>query len=736
MKILLIFLSSLFLIVNSHPYIVSIFPSSTIVNFRDDSIRVMVKFSEPIVIYLDNQYIPIQSLDNSTLNNWFIGKQAILLKSGDWYTLPDYLSFSDQSLILLFSTPIDKSEFILFINEFTFFNTFHDPCPPTSPMVISRLPVNSFEYNPEIPNFETYKYNVSQTEYIFNFSVDQRSIIFGESNIKIELAINSSGSGITKFNNQSINLNGFKYFFDLQIEIFNNGPLYSVLLNNIGEITSFSEETRIGGKNLDGDTILSSRSSLFIDIERVKNGILYYNRPIFYNFQFEDIAGNLELEDFLHLKFTRLNTDIIEIEYFWNKSEGSWKSIPFENRGFNCGLNSNRNQFCKMCQSINHRIHRDKDYTQYLINQPSLIESGIAVSVSSDVNKIPFKFETIMDPINFPNYSLFIPQISPNPSYFVWINESYPENCKDISLSYLEFFSNASCSQPQYSCTNSKIFNNPQISTLSINSLFNDIIFMDNSIQFRKQHQLIIFNVIIETKNLVFMEPQIDARDFLKENETHIIYTTTIQNIGNIDGIFLFNIGSNITYHNTSGYQNIPKNSLYEIEHSMLKQKGSKNLYIYCYSEIKISEQPNWSPVNKVKTLSKTFTTFNGNLKENCVNGNLYRPETPTLDNMIKSKGILQTNSFFTGNQAYIFINITCLSTTFSTFKISLNCSEGISTIYKPELDFQGFGSSIHPIYLEKKIGGNRGSCDIKIHQCWKGLGDRWEFFFSDNNFI
>nr|CBA34799.1 MatT protein [Dictyostelium discoideum] len=638
----------------------SSFPSTPILKYNDSSISILLKCSAPIYITIGGSFKPISNFSADQIIKWFSFNNPVqIITNHSMVIYPEIHTFTDFDVSFNIQTPQNSSYFIILVEENYFFDSNKKAVPYSSPLIISRDAINyrttEMQYNDLIIKKYSQTTIKSWEEKNIDISFKDSSIQTQDSNpvLGITFSVPSSGIGKMVLNGLKINKDGYEYILDtIIISVSKKDPIYETPIKLIDKLNVFQEFTSKSStlNPSPGDPIISSRDEFYTDVLYIKSGsLICLEYPtMFSNFVYNDIM-TLENSDSWSFKF-RKNSDFNELnEYIWNKNIGFWQKIPLLNRGFGCQFDDLRNLYCPYCVNVFHRLSKTEYvYNLFQLGNTSYVtDFGFDASIqfSKKINTFYYKNENenylgnnllsinlnlsreTYDIIN--NKYLLVPIEKENDStFYIWQKEIL-NGCNGINITYSDFYNQASCQLPQYSCSNIHYFRDTQDLTQKINNNFNYLIGNSrSSINYLNQNLLSIerlqtkldLSVSIYLTSLPILQPSIDQISFSvnQDDLSLIVINFSFMNNGSLNGDYSINISCNDTTNSLFDSGIIETNNTKEFSLHFPKSITKSTKYYECNANVLINNQPYWTKFGKEIDSNVYFHVIPKQIEEKC----------------------------------------------------------------------------------------------------------------------
>nr|CBA34807.1 MatD protein [Dictyostelium discoideum] len=640
----------------------SSFPLTPILNYDGLTISILLKCSTPLYISIDGSFKPISDFSATQVLKWFSDNNPIQITTNNsMIILPEAQTASNFDVSLTVQTPRNSSFFIILVGENYFFDINKITVPFSSPLIISRDATNYASTNENMQNNELVfkKYSQPTAKSWEEKNID---LYFKDSSIQtqnsepflcITFSVPSSGIGKMVLEDIKINRDGFEYKLDtFTISVSKKDPIYQIPIKLIDKLSVVQEfASRSTTLNISpGDPIPSSREELYGDIINIKSGFLVCleHPTMFTNFAYNDIQilENSEHWSFYFRKMDNIN-DIVE--YIWDKNIKFWQKVPLLNRGFGCQFQAIRNQYCPYCVNVYHRISKTGHvYNIFRSDNTSYItDFGLDVSIqfldrtntfyykNENENYLGNNFLSInlnlskeyTDDINN-NYFLVPIEKEKDSTLFIWQKEIL-NGCNGINITYSDFYNQASCQLPQYSCSNVHYFRDTQDQTQKINNNFNYLIGNSrSSINYLNQNLLSIerlqkkldLSVSIYLTSLPILQPSIDQTSFSvnQDDISLIVINFSFMNNGSLNGDYSINISCNDTTNSLFDSGVIEMNNTKEFSLNFPKSITKSTKYYECNANVLINNQPYWTKFGKEIDSKAYFHVIPKQIEEKC----------------------------------------------------------------------------------------------------------------------
>ncbi|KAK5579015.1 hypothetical protein RB653_008692 [Dictyostelium firmibasis] len=686
----------------------------------DLSIKILLKCPTPLYISIDGNFKPISDFSTDQVLKWFSNNNPIQITTNHSMIIsPDIQTANNFDVSLAIQTPHNSSFFIVLVGENYFFDSNRITVPFSSPLIISR---DSTNYTPGIQDIQNNDIIIKKYGQPLVKSWEEKNIdiSFKDSSIQtqnsepfldISFSLPSSGFGEMVLKDLNINRDGFVYKLDtFTISVSKKDPIYHIPIRHIDKLNIVQEfASRSTTLNISpGDPVSSSREELYGDILNIKSGFLVCleHPAMFTDFVYSDIQ-TLENSGYWSFYFRKMDNINDLVEYIWDKNITLWQKVPLLNRGFGCQFQAIRNQFCPYCVNVFHRLSKTNHVYNIFqsTNTSYIIDFGLDLSINfyNKTNRFYYKNENekhlgnnllsiglnlskeYADDINN-NYFLVPIEKEKESTLFIWLKEIV-NGCNGLNITYSDFYNQASCQLPQYSCSNVHYFRDTQDQTQKINEKLNYLFGNSrSSINYLNKELLSIerlqkkldLNISIYLTSLPILQPFINQTSFtVNQNDSFLIVINfSFINNGSLSGDYSVNINCNDTINSLYNSGEIEMNNIKEFNLKIPKIKTKSIKYYECNSNVLINNQPYWSNFGKEIKSKIYFQVIPKQVEDQC---NLKLSK----DSLILSK---RKEEYLLNEKVIFFFSIENNIESIDWFKVIMNClgnSDSFSSLFQ-----------------------------------------------------
>ncbi|KAN0021641.1 hypothetical protein ACTFIU_003785 [Dictyostelium citrinum] len=714
----------------------------TVDKSRTLTISVLLKCSTPLYISIDNSFKPISDFSADKVLKWFSDNNPIQISTNHSMIIsPEFQTATNFDVSLTIQTPSNSSFFIILVGENFFFDSKKITVPFSSPLIISRDATN-YTIAKEMQSNELIikKYSQSTAKSWEEKNID---LFFKDSSIQtqnsepflcISFSAPSSGIGKMVLDDLKINRDGFDYKLDtFTISVSIKDPIYQTPIKLIDKLSIVQEfASRSTTLNISpGDSIPSSREELYGDILNVKSGFLVCleHPTMFTNFVYNDIQI-LENSNYWSFYFRKMDNINDIVEYIWDQNIKFWQKVPLLNRGFGCQFQAIRNQFCPYCINVYHRISKTGHvYNIFQSDNTSYIaDFGLDVSIQflDKTNTFYYKNENenylgnnflsinlniskeYTDDIN--NKYFLVPiEKEKDSTFYIWLKEIL-NGCNGINITYSDFYNQASCQLPQYSCSNVHYFRDTQDLTEKINNNYNYLFgnsrssinyLNENLLSIERLQTKLDLGVSIYLTSLPILQPSIDQTLFTvnQDDLSLIVINFSFKNNGSLNGDYSINIGCNDTANSLFHSGIVEMNNTKEFSFNFPKSITKSIKYYECSANVLINNQPYWSKFGKEIDSKIYFQVIPKQIEQKC-------------DLEFSNSSIVLTKKEYLENEKVVlFISIENNIEVIDWFRVDMNClgSDSFSKLFQIPTDFS------KSIQIIMKSNKSNPKCTISV---------------------